>query len=243
MSYDARTNYIYAATGDPGIFAGVFTNGGINVYDASSGELIEEIIFGDNLLINDVLVTDTGVYGTDSINPALYKIPLDESGNPNSTAWEKIEMAGFVMNPTGSGFNANGLVGDPDGTELVVVNIKTGILYDVDTESGSASPIDIQGEEQLFTDGDGMYMESRTLYIMQNFLEKIAVVQLSDDLTQGTFVKNLVSDQFAIPTTITGFGDSIYAINTHFCEITTFCGLEEPADPTQFRSDAVKVDK
>ena len=176
LSYDPRTNYIYAATGDPGAFAGNFTNRGVLAYDASSGELVKEIIFGDGSLTNDVLVTRDGVYVTDSINPVLFKIPLGEDGQP-SDAWERITMDGFVMDPAGLGFNANGLVGDFEGTELVVVNINTGVLYKVDTESGVSTPIAIQGAETTFVDGDGLYMDGRTLYIMQNFSNKIAVVR------------------------------------------------------------------
>jgi hypothetical protein len=145
-------------------------------------------------------------------------------------------MTGFEMDP--ESFNANGLVGDFDGKQLVIVNISTGVLYLVDTETGAASPVNVQGEEQLFADGDGLYMDGRTLYIMQNFAQKIAVVELSDDLTQGTFIKNLVSDDFSIPTTITGYGNCIYAINTHFLEFTA-----EGADPTSIQSDVVKVFK
>jgi len=145
-------------------------------------------------------------------------------------------MTGFEMDPTG--FNANGLVGDFDGKELLIINIGTGVLYLVDTESGAASPVNIQGDEQLFQNGDGLYMDGRTLYIMQNFAQKIAVVEISDDLTQGTFVKNIVSDDFSIPTTITGFGGYIYAINTHFLEFTA-----EGADTTLIQSEVVKVHK
>jgi hypothetical protein len=243
LSYDSRTNYIYAASGDPGVFAGSFTNHGIVAYDASSGQLVKEITIGNDVLINDILVTRNGLYGTDSINPALYKIPLGPDGQPEDS-WEKIAMDGFVMDDAGLGFNANGLVGDFDGNDVVVINISTGVLYNVNAESGSAAPISIQGTETLFVDGDGMYMEGRMLYIMQNFAQKIAVVELSDDLTQGTFVKNLVSSSFAIPTTITGFGDSIYAINTRFCELTPVCGLDpEQIDPTKIQADVVRVDK
>ena len=149
-------------------------------------------------------------------------------------------MTGFEMVP--DELNANGLVGDFDGNQLVVVNITSGVLYRVDTETGVASAIDIEGEEQLFIDGDGLYMDGRTLYIMQTFSEKFAVVQLSDDLSQGTFVKNLLSDDFAIPTTITGLRDSIYAINTDFCTRTSFCGVENP-DTTTIQSNVVRVDK
>ncbi len=230
LSYDARTDYLYAATGHlDGLEEGV------KVYAGSSGRLLGEIIFGDGMVINDVLVTDTGVYCTDSLSTTLYKIPLENDGKVFSSAAERIEMTGFEM---AEGLNANGLVGDFDGKELVVVNVSTGVLYLVNTETGAASPLNIQGDEQLFGNGDGLYMDGRTLYIMRNFAQKIAVVDLSDDLTQGTFIKNLVSDDFAIPTTIIGFGNCIYAINTHYLELTA-----EGADPTLVQSEVVKVNK
>jgi hypothetical protein len=237
LSYDARTDYLYAATGyAPGGFDGPFLEQGVKVYTATSGRLLGEIIFGDNIVANDVLVTDRAVYCTDSISTTLYKIPLENGGKVFSSDSEKIEMTGFEMDP--GGFNANGLVGDFDGKQLVIVNITTGVLYLVNTETGAASPVAIKGDEQLFPDGDGLYMDGRTLYIMQNFTQKIAVVELSEDLTQGTFVKNLVSNDFAIPTSIIGFGNCIYAINTNYLEF-----IAEGADPTSIQSDVVKVFK
>jgi hypothetical protein len=232
LSYDARTDYLYAATG----FGNPNRERGVNVYAATSGRLLGEIIFGDDMVINDVLVTERAVYCTDSISTTLYKIPLEDDGKVFSSTVEKIEMTGFEMNP--AKYNANGLAGDFDGKELVIVNISTGVLYLVDTESGAATPVNVQGEEQLFQNGDGLFMDGRTLYIMRNFAQKIAVVDLSDDLTQGTFIKNIVSDDFSIPTTITGFGDCIYAINTHYLELTA-----EGADPTLVQSEVVKVYK
>jgi hypothetical protein len=231
LSYDARTDYLYATTG----FANPNRERGVKVYTGTSGLLLAEIIFGDEMVINDLLVTERAVYCTDSINPTLYKIPLEDDGKVFSSVAEKIEMIGFEQVER---TNANGLAGDFDGKELVVINSRTGVLYLVDTESGIATPVDIQGEEQLFVRGDGLYMDGRTLYIMQNFTQKIAVVQLSDDLTQGTFIKNLVSDDFAVPTTITGYGDCIYAINTHYLELTA-----EGADPTLVQTEVVKVNK
>ena len=232
LSYDARTDYLYAATG----FGNPNRERGVNVYAASSGRLLGEIIFGDEMVINDVLVTDTAVYCTDSISTTLYKIPLENDGKVFSSVVEKIEMTGFEMEPGRN--NANGLVGDFDGKELLIINVSTGVLYLVDTESGAASPVNIQGDEQLFGGGDGLYMDGRTLYIMQNFAQKIAVVEMSDDLTQGMFIKNIESDDFAIPTTIIGFGACIYAINTHYLELTA-----EGADPTLVLSEVVKVHK
>jgi hypothetical protein len=119
-----------------------------------------------------VLVTDKAVYCTDSLSTTLYKIPLENGGKVFSSDFEKIEMTGFEM---AEGFNANGLVGDFDGKQLVIVNITTGVLYLVDTETGAASPVAIKGDEEIFPDGDGLYMDGRTLYITQ-------VIETSMDL-------------------------------------------------------------
>ncbi len=239
LSYDARTDYLYAATGFAASFAGPRWEQGVKVYAATSGRLLGEIIFGDDMVINDVLVTDTAVYCTDSVSTTLYKIPLEDDGKVFSSEVEKIEMTGFEMDHNGTlPFNANGLVADFDGKKLIVTNTTTGILSLVDTESGVASPIDVQGDEPLFTISDGLYMDGRTLYICQSFTEKIAVVELSDDLTQGTFVKNLVSDMISVPTTITAFGSCIYAVNTHFFEFTA-----EGGDPALVQAEVLKLFK
>jgi len=229
LSYDPRTDYLYAATG-----FGDFTDQGVTVYDASSGDVITEIKFGDYIAINDCLVTRTGVYCTDSFNPDLYKVVLEKGGRlPSTPVVEVIPMPGFLMDPTG--FNANGLVGDFDGRQLVIVNITTGVLFLVDTASGEASPIEIEGAEQLFPDGDGLYLKERTLYIMQNFSDKIAVVQLSEDLSGGEFIKNIPGEgefnPLKIATTIIGFGNSLYAINTNFLDWFVFGELPAEVQP------------
>jgi hypothetical protein len=239
LSYDPRTNYLYAATGHAAPFGtGSYWDQGVIVYDASSGDLVTEITFGDGIVINDCLVTRTGVYCTDSVNPDLYKVVLENGGRiPSTPVVEVIHMPDFEMVP---GFNANGLVGDFDGRQLVVVNTSTGVLYLVDTESGEVSPLQIEGAEQLFPNGDGLYMEGRTLYILQNFSNKVAVVQLSGDLTEGRFVRNIpgegATNPLNIATTIIGFGNSLYAINTHFFDLMF-------GDPALVQSEVVRLRK
>ena len=240
LSYDPRTDYLYAATGFGDLSTGSFTGQGVIVYDASSGDVIAEITFGDGIgiVINDCLVTRTGVYCTDSINPDLYKVVLENGGRlPSTPVFEVIPMPGFAM---GDGFNANGLVGDFDGRQLVIVNINSGVLYLVDTESGEASPLEIEGAEQLFPDGDGLYLDGRTLYILQNFQNKVAVVQLSGDLTGGSFIRNIPGEgapnPLNIATTIIGFGNSLYAINTNLIERVF-------GDPASVQSEVVRLRK
>ena len=237
LSNDPRTDYLYAATGYSGGFlSGSYWDQGVIVYEASSGELVTEITFGDDIVINDCLVTRTGVYCTDSINADLYKVVLERGGRiPSIPVVEVIHMPGFEMV---AGFNANGLVGDFAGRQLVIVNTSTGVLYLVDTKSGEASPVQIEGAEEFFPNGDGLYLEGRTLYILQNFLNKVAVVQLSGDLSGGEFVGNLPvegeSNLLNVATTIIGFGNSLYAINTHFFDFIF-------GDPALVQSEIVRL--
>lgn len=239
LSYDSRTDYLYAATGySAGYGTGSHWDQGVIVYDASSGDLVTEITFGDGILINDCLVTRTGLYCTDSINPDLYKVVLENGGRiPSPPVVEVIHMPDFEMVGV---INANGLVGDFNGKRLVIVNTSTGVLYAVDTESGEVSPLQIQGAEQLFPNGDGLYLEGRTLYILQNFSNKVAVVQLSGDVTGGSFIKNIPGEDATNPlniaTTIMGFGNSLYAINTHFFDLIS-------GDPALVQSEVVRLRK
>jgi hypothetical protein len=54
------------------------------------------------------------------------------------------------------------------------------------------------------------------LYVVQNQLNQIAVVELSADLTFGTIVDILISPDFRVPTTVAKFGSSLYAVNARF---------------------------
>jgi hypothetical protein len=238
LSYDPRTDYLYAATGFGDLFNGSFTDQGVIVYDASSGEVVTEITFGNGIVINDVLVTRRAVYFTDSLNPDLYKLVLKKDGRlPSNPVFEVIPMPGFEMV---EGFNANGLVGGFGGKKLVIVNITTGVLYRVVTASGEASPIEIEGAEQLFPDGDGLYLDDRTLYIMQNFSNKVAVVQLSRNLRRGEFIKNIPGEgeinPLNIATSIIGLRKKLYAINTHFLDLIF-------GNPAEVQSEVVKLRK
>lgn len=232
LSYDRRTDLLYTVTFSSAIL----------VYDATSGALVAEIPIGVDLALNDILVTNKGVYCTDSLHAVLFRLLLDKRGRlPDPPVVEELTLDGFEIVP---GFNANGIVGRFDGKQLIVVNTETGILYLIDTDTGHSVPIDIDGEEELFINGDGLYLDGHTLYICQNFSNKIAVVQLSGNLRSGTFIKNLPAhygdpelNPLDVPTTIIGFGNSIYAINTHFFEIA--------ADPfnVQILTEVVRLRK
>ena len=66
------------------------------------------------------------------------------------------------------------------------------------------------------TQGDGILLHGRTLYVVRNRLNQIAVIRLSPDLSSGTVVDVITSAAFDVPTTIARFGNALYAVNARF---------------------------
>jgi hypothetical protein len=111
-------------------------------------------------------------------------------------------------------FNANGIDSTPDGKRLVLVQTETGLLFTVNPETGVTKEIDLGGA--TVPRGDGIHLDGRTLYVVQNTLNQIAVVRLSRDLSSGEVVHTIMDDDFDVSTTIDDFGRWLYAVNARF---------------------------
>ena len=88
----------------------------------------------------------------------------------------------------------------------------TGNLYTADPRTGVTRQIDAP----LVPNGDGILLRGTTLYVVQNQLNKIAVLQLDPGLTRGTLVTELTDPDLDIPATIAALGRRLYAINARF---------------------------
>jgi hypothetical protein len=89
----------------------------------------------------------------------------------------------------------------------------------VDPETGEAAKIDLGGA--AVPDADGLVLASKRLYVVQNFLNQIAVVDLDSSLATGVVSDApLASPEFRVPTTAARFGSTIYAVNARFGEFT-----------------------
>lgn len=206
LAYDPRSNYLFVAGG---------TTGQAYVYDASTGDdvAVLQLAAPGAGFVNDVIVTPSAAYFTNSFQAVLYRVPLTPHGRlPDPAEKDEITLPDdFAM----GGFAANGIEATPDGRLLIVVHSGLGALYRFDTRSGAMDPITLQGGP--VSSGDGLLLEGRTLYVVQNFLNQIAVVELDPDLASGQVVEILMApDLFRIPTTVGGFGDSLYAVNARF---------------------------
>jgi len=184
------------------------------VYDAESGALVREVQLATGTggtFVNDVVVTTTAAYFTDSLRAVLYRLPLGSDGAPSAAA-QTVPLTGDYQQV--AGFNLNGIDATPDGARLVVVQSATGKLFVVEADTGVSSEIDLGG--RTLPNGDGLLLLGRTLYVVQNRLNTIAVVRLAGDLSSGSVATTITDPDFDVPTTIDRFGNHLYAVNARF---------------------------
>ena len=206
MKYDARTGLLFVAGG---------ASGKAFIYDGNSGANVADIKLGTApTFINDVVITRNAVYFTDSLDPVLYKLPLSNTGAlPDPLTKQTIPLSGEFDFVPGT-INGNGIDAVPNSTKLIVVNFAVGALYLVESTNGAATRIDLNGGS--VPNGDGILLQGKTLYVVQNFLNQVAVVELSSDFTSGEIIRLITSQRFRVPTTIARFGDALYAVNARF---------------------------
>ena len=205
VEYDRRHDRLFVAGGG--------TGKGF-VYDADDGALIKEyqLTTASPRFINDVVVTRRGAFFTDSNNQQLYKIPIGGGGALGATS-ETLPLTGDLS--YSAGFNLNGIDATKNGKRLVVVQSNEGKLFRVNPRTGVTRELALTGGNVSM--GDGILLDGKTLYVVQNFLNQIAVVRVDRRLREGT-IKRLIKDPlFDIPTTIDDVGDhTLYAVNARF---------------------------
>jgi sugar lactone lactonase YvrE len=191
---------LYVAGGPTGTARVVnIRNGGTKPYTLTS----------KTSFINDVVLTRSAAWFTDSTQAQLYRLSRGRGKRSVTTVpltgkWEQ------VANAT----NANGIERTPDGRGLLVINSTTGNLFRVDPDSGEATKVDLDGT--ALANGDGLLLRGRTLYVVRNVLNQVAVVKLNRRGTAGTLVNTLTSTSFDVPTTVAAFGGSLYLPNARF---------------------------
>lgn len=200
MAFDDRSGTLFVAGGPTGT---------ATVYDGTTGEEVAQLSLGGGF-INDVIVTRTAAYFTNSFVPEIYEVPLNARGAVDGPV-RTIPLGGdFTFVP--GGFNANGIEATPDGGTLLLAGSAAAELYTVDPTTGVATAIDLD----VPVTGDGLVLLGRTLYANENALNRIAVIDLSADLSSGAVVEYLTSDAYDVPTTSALFGSSLYAVNAKF---------------------------
>jgi sugar lactone lactonase YvrE len=185
------------------------------VYDARTGAPLRTYAFTppNGTFVNDVVVTKQAAWFTDSMKPVLYRVPLGPAGRPAPAAgFSTVPLTGDYQHQ--DGFNVNGIDATPNGRTLVIVQSATGRLFTVNA-MGATRAIALAGNESV-PNGDGILLDGRTLYVVQNRLNVIAKIALSANLRSGRVLRRISSSGFAVPTTIAELGNRLYAVNARF---------------------------
>ncbi|ATE53676.1 SMP-30/gluconolactonase/LRE family protein [Actinosynnema pretiosum] len=199
------------------------------VVDARSGAVLASYRFARDAdtFVNDVVVTRTAAYFTDSRKALLYRLPLGRAGELPSE-FDVVPLTGdFSLTPGVN--NANGITTTPDGRALLVVQSNTGKLFRVNPDTGLAREVDLGGE--VLTNGDGLLLDGRGLHVVQNRLNTVALFSLDRAGTAASLVTRVTDPRFDVPTTIARFGDRLYLPNARF---TT-----EPTPTTPYNAVAI----
>jgi streptogramin lyase len=197
------------------IFVAGGTTGDAYVYDAKTGRPLAayQLAANDPTFVNDVIVTKDAAWFTESSQAVLYRVPIGPNGELGAQSDVKTVPLGGDFE-FASGFNVNGIDATPNGKTLVIVQSNLGRLYTVDPDTGRADRIELTGGDVAF--GDGILLDGRTLYVVQNQLDRVAVVALARDLSSGRIVRHLTDPALDVPTTIDEFGNRLYAVNGRF---------------------------
>jgi sugar lactone lactonase YvrE len=218
-----RRNRLFVAGGPTGMAF---------VYDARTGEDLASYRLTPEgtaaTFVNDVVVTGKGAFFTDSLNQQLYVVPFGRNGRlPGQDKVRVLPLTGDLVYTTG--FNLNGIAATRDGRALLAVQSNTGLLFRINPRTGVTRQVDLGGSS--LTNGDGLLLIGRVLFVVRNRLNQIDVVKLSRSLDQGRVMATLTDPDFDVPTTIAFQAGRLYAVNARF-------GNPDPANASY---DIVKV--
>ena len=115
------------------------------------------------------------------------------------------------------------------GPALLAVQSNTGLLFRINPRTGVTRQVDLGGSS--LTNGDGLLLTGRVLFVVRNQLNQIDVVKLNRSLDRGRVVATLTDPDFDVPTTIAFQAGRLYAVNARF----------GTTDPQPARYDIVRV--
>lgn len=190
-------------------------SGRVFAYDTRTGSTLADVVVAPPgvALLNDLVVTSDAVYVTDSFAPRLFVVPLSRDGAlgaPHALA---------VTGPAGAnlGFpGLNGIDATESGRLLVVGHTLLGGMYTLDPTSGVSEAIDLPEGAVPPGVSDGILLRGRTLWVVENFANRVVELDLTADLSAGTLARVVESDLFRIPTTMDVQGDRLVLVNARF---------------------------
>lgn len=186
--------------------------------------------------LNDVAVTDDGVYVSDSESSLVWNLPLDASAD---TQLQPIDIGAVNAKAGEDAFN--GIEALPDGT-LVVGQYMGALLFHVDPRVPSAVVIDLgdgyvnrevassgsSTREIRYAGTDGMSLDGNVLWTTNTYGNAVDRIMLCPTYDCGTLVAGESDPLLSFPTDVQIAGDIVLVVNA---QLQGLIGLGEPTVP------------
>lgn len=169
----------------------------VDLQNAATLAVIEGPKHGQPFL-NDLALTATHAYVTDSFRPVLWRIATTAGAPAALEPW--LDLRATPIRYVPNKINLNGIVASPDGRWLLAIQLSTGQLWRVDTASRAVVEVKVEGGG--LANGDGLVLAGpNDLYVVRNADNELARVMLADDWTAGKVVQRLRDPRLKYPTT------------------------------------------
>jgi sugar lactone lactonase YvrE len=181
------------------------------VYDIDTGTTVAtyQLDSPATSFFNDVAVTGSGAWFTNSLQAKLYFVPVGPTGVPGPLS--TLALSGPAADTSGD-FNLNGIQATPDGKTLIVGHSGNGELYTVDPATGVSATITGVSVPNV----DGLVLGAGRLWAVQNFSNQVSRIRLAPDLGSGVIEHVITSDLFQVPSTAALFGSQLGVVNAKF---------------------------
>jgi len=210
LQYDARTGLVWAVGNDA-------AGSKIWAVNARTGAVLRAIDVPGGGFLNDLVVTRTAVWVTDSRVDRLTRVALTAAGRPTTATPSYLPLTGAWPSTTSAGLGANGIRRLADG-QLVLNNSTVGGLFSVSTRTGAAMVIPVTGGNPLVS-GDGLELRGGTLYDVRGSGTSTVTVLTLRRTSSGWKASSrgdITSPLLDVPSTVTLNHGALYAVNARF---------------------------
>ncbi|MGW7385683.1 SMP-30/gluconolactonase/LRE family protein [Streptomyces sp. NPDC054794] len=196
------------------------SSAGVDVYDLRDRSLIArfEVPGSGPSMVNDLVITPDGTaYLTDSLRPVLYRVtPADlaRACGGRAALTPYVDFSGVLAPHPTDAFTLNGIVADPAGRRLFVVDMTGGDLYRVDVATGAIRRVALHGGD--LTHGDGLELAHGTLWAAHNAVNTISRWRLSPDGTSARLERSFTDPALQIPTTLVRERGRLLVVRSQF---------------------------
>ncbi|MEU6589920.1 SMP-30/gluconolactonase/LRE family protein [Streptomyces sp. NPDC046881] len=193
---------------------------GVDVYDVRDRALLARFrVPGDEpRFVNDLAIAPDGTaYLTDSTRAVVYAVtPADLSRARGTVASLRVgHDLSAVRDPRSpAAYTLNGIVADPAGRYLLVVDMTGGGLYRIDLASGAVRQVALHGGD--LKHGDGLELAHGTLWVAHNTVNTVSRWHLDADAHTARLEQRVTDAALQIPTTLARRHGRLLVVRSQF---------------------------